>query len=236
MRSDTPLRFRGTPLTVFGVLDGDVEERAPVVRLSARAGLPTIHDLPTVKATEGEVPILRLHLPRNTPPGTYEATIGSGEDERPALITVEPEVFLRIFPDRLKLTARAGDRLPIDLLLANLGNVPVTIQGTYAFGMFDVGGIERATGRMMAGGKEGERRIDIFADAVAEEHGGVVRLKVEKGEGDVAPGERRELHVVLHVPDHIRPGHTYWGTWPIYYLRYYVQIAGAAADDRKVAG
>jgi hypothetical protein len=234
VKSGTPLRFRGTPLSVFGMLDGDdLDQHEPIVRLSARAGLSTIADVPTVKVTEGQVPILRLHLPRHTPPGSYEATIGSGKNERPALITVEPEVFLRMFPDRLTLSAKPGDRVPIDLVLANFGNVPVTIQGAYAFGMFDVAGVERAVGRMLTSDeKKGDRRLDVFAEAVAEEHGGLVRVKVESGEGDLAPGEQRELRVLLYVPDHIREGHTYWGTWPIYYLRYYVRITG---DSGKAA-
>ena len=226
MSTLAPVRFRGTPLA----LTAAVGEPPGSYRVcfDPAAGVPPEVDAVAVAAD----PLLRLHLPRTTPPGTYEGRLIVGDRERAALITVDPEVFLRLLPERLILEASAGDQLQIDLTLLNLGNVAVELRGAYAFGMFDVGGTERAIGKMVVdGGYEGKRRVDVFADAIADEHGGVVRVKVESGAGEIAPGETRDLSVRFHVPDHVRPGRTYWGTWPIHNMRYYVRITARAGDS-----
>ena len=52
----------------------------------------------------------------------------------------------------------------------------------------------------------------------------MVRIKVDEGSGLVRPGESRALSIVLALPDRLQPGHTYWGTWSLEYLQYYVRI------------
>jgi hypothetical protein len=153
--------------------------------------------------------------------------------EQDVEIVVEPEVLLRLLPARLVFEASPGERVPFVLTLVNSGNVAVEIRGAYAFGLFDVAGPERAIGRLVAEPKEGQRRIDAFADAIADEHGGLVRVKVEAGEGTIEPGAATELTIAIHVPDRLRPGHTYWGTWPLHNLKYYVRITGKASAPRK---
>jgi len=143
-------------------------------------------------------------------------------------IVVEPEVLLRLVPARLVFEASPGERVPFELTLVNSGNVAVDIRGAYAFGLFDVAGPERAIARLVADTKEGQRRVDAFADAVADEHGGLIRVKVDAGEGTIEPGAATELKITIHVPDRVRPGHTYWGTWPLHNLKYYVRITGIA--------
>ena len=59
----------------------------------------------------------------------------------------------------------------------------------HAFGVFDEGGVECAFGRAaVATLSPGERRIDRFADALAEMYGGLVRIFVDAGTGPVQPG------------------------------------------------
>jgi hypothetical protein len=230
MTGDAPVRFRGTP-TSLAALVGAAAQVAPEhpIRLAVpeKAVLSGGRELRALAA--GDDGVLRLHLPRATPPGTYQATMALAGEEREVEITVEPEVFLRFFPERLILSAAAGEHVPVSLTLLNLGNVSVELRGAYAFGLFDVGGVERAIARMV-GAHEGARRIDVFTDAVAEEHGGMVRIKVESGEGELPPGESRELRLSLHVPPGLREGHSYWGTWPLYNVRYYVRITGRSGS------
>jgi hypothetical protein len=230
MSAAGPIRFRGTPLSLAALAAAPVEApREHVVRLAQpeRAVLAGGRELRAVAAVGDGV--LRLHLPRSTPPGTYRASMEVEGEEREVEITVDPDVFLRIFPERLDFTAAPGAHVPQQLALLNLGNTPVEVRGAYAFGLFDEGGLDRAIGRM-ATASEGQRRIDAFADAVADEHGGLMRVKVESGEGTVQPGETRELNVNLHIPQNVRPGHSYFGTWPLYYVRYYVRVTGAAGE------
>jgi hypothetical protein len=159
-----------------------------------------------------------------------------GNREQPVQITIDPEVFFRIWPERLTFTAKARDQVSFDLVFANMGNVAIDIAEVHAFGVFDVGGTERAIGRMVRSADDAdvtseaekpERRIDLFTDAIADEHGGIVRVKVTRGAGTLAPGATRDVAVTLRTPERVRTGHTYWGTWPMYSNRYYVKITGA---------
>jgi len=234
MRGADRIRFRGTPR----VLEAAVESATGV------AGAHPVHvdsltagargPVEGIAVTAGADPIVRLSLPSGTPPGTYRGLIEFDGAERPVELVVEPEVMLRLLPARLVFEANPGERVPFELSLVNVGNVAAEIRGAYAFGVFDVAGSERAIGKMVSGDATTEqRRVDVFADAVAEEHGGLVRVKIDSGSGPIAPGATTDLNVTIHVPDRIRPGHTYWGTWPLHNLRYYVRITGRPAGERR---
>jgi len=228
-----PVRFRGTPLALSAALaDVEVPAGGLTVRLAAARDLRAADEISAWSSPSD--PILRLHLPRTTPPGTYEARMKVGDVDRDVVITVEPEVCLRFLPERLVFEAQPGERVSFDLTMLNLGNVEVEIRGAYAFGVFDVGGTERAIARMVSETPaEGRGRVDVLADAVADEHGGLVRLKVDRGSGPIAAGASREVAITVHVPDRIRDGHTYWGTWPIHNMRYYVRITGRGEPRTK---
>jgi hypothetical protein len=227
-----PVRFRGTPIALSAVTQGGPDETTALPLTVDLPGTPE-HRTQAAHSRVGDSSILKLNLPRNTPPGKYTGLVMLGDVEQEVVVDVEAEIFLRLFPERLIRPARAGERLSIELSLANMGNVPVEIRGAYAFGLFDVGGVERAIAKTVTAqiGADGRGRADAFADAVSDEHGGMVRVKVDEGAGQVAPNEVRELHLTLAIPDRVRPGHTYWGTWPLHNLRYYVRITGADGAD-----
>ncbi|MBV8200758.1 MAG: hypothetical protein JOZ15_09055 [Acidobacteria bacterium] len=234
-----PLRFRGAPLGLAAVVATADSSHQLTLELSAkaaaqpagRAGLRGV--VLSAAATEG-ARILRLDLPRATPPGTYEGILKLADLERPVVVEVEPDVQLRLVPPRLTLQAAPGDRVASDLTLLNVGNVGATIRKAYAFGLFAVGGAERAIRSGFAGDLgEGQRRIDRIADAAADEHGGMVRVKVREGAGDVAPGGTRQLSIELAIPERLRADSTYWGTWALFNLRYYVRITTAAGASSK---
>jgi hypothetical protein len=229
--ADAVVRFRGTPGSLAAPAGAPAPAGLHRVKLSGESA--------SIEADAVAVdsdPILRLHLPRTTPPGAYRGRMTVGDHERPVQITIDPEVFFRVWPERLIFTAKARDQVSFDLVFANMGNVAIDIAEVHAFGVFDVGGTERAIGRMVRGPNDDDaksiadepaRRIDLFTDAIAEEHGGIVRVKVTRGAGALAPGATREVCVTLRTPERVRTGHTYWGTWPMYSNRYYVKITGA---------
>jgi hypothetical protein len=240
--ADTPLRFRGGPTALAAALAAPLPASAAAapVDVAARAAespSPRLSlALPAERASRLVVAdrVARLDVPRDTPPGSYEGTLEIGGETRSVVVDVEPEPFLRLVPPRLVLTAAAGARVPVELALVNLGNVAVEVRGAYAFGLFDVVGVERAIARTFVGEKTEGGSADRLVDALGEEHGGMVRARVEQGAGSVEPGETRALTVTLALPDRLRAGHTYWGTWPLDYLRYYVRVTcagdGPAAD------
>ena len=44
-------------------------------------------------------------------------------------------------------------------------------------------------------------------------HAGLLKMKVVSGAGVLAPGEERTIGLAAHLPDTLRPGHSYHGVW-----------------------
>ncbi len=178
---------------------------------------------------------IRLTLPTITPPGAYRGTIQVGDQKLDATFDVEPRPYLRLIPGSLFLRGRPGSRVTAQLTLVNGGNVPFEVKRVHALGVSEVDGLERALGQTFrAKVPSGERRIDRFADALAEAHGGLVRVQIAKGAGSVAPGASRELEAVFKLPDRMHAGRVYAGTWPLDQVRYGVRIdTGSGAPEHE---
>jgi hypothetical protein len=98
----------------------------------------------------------------------------------------------------------------------NTGNSTVLIEKEYRFCVFERGGIDRAFYVALASDQAtSDRRIDRLVNELAVSHGGRVRLEIESGAGELAPGETRDLRVALRLSDRLRAGQTYFGTWKI---------------------
>ena len=226
MSEQPHLHFRGAPIRLSATLEG---LKASVASATCRVTLPGWESLPLtvrpVRSTEPAVSILSFRLPRSTPPGTYEGTAEVGERQIPVVVDIEPRPRLRIIPPHLLLRGKAGTKVTTDLTLLNLGNVNFVIEGKYTFCIFDNSGFERAFFHSLTEeATEGKRRIDRFMDELADAHGGLVRVIVAGGTGQIAPGQVRELQVELHLSDRLHPGRSYWGTWLIAKIGYSVEI------------
>jgi hypothetical protein len=175
---------------------------------------------------------VRLTLPRHTPPGAYEGIVDTAEGERPVRIEVEPEIELDIVPGQLLLTGAPGERVGTELTLSNLGNVTVEIRRAYQLGLYAIGGLERAIRRAFAEPGEAQGANRVF-DHMADEHGGLVRIEIGEGAGELEPGMVRDLSVTFRIPDGIDPARIYAGTWALYDLRYYVQVMPSRATSKE---
>jgi hypothetical protein len=238
-----PLRFRGAPLRVSALVParraafGAAAARLTPsgARKGAGAGAP-LEVEPVVFPQEDQV---HLRFPRSTPPGTYRGVLTLDGAERPIVAEVEPQAYLQASPRRLELAGSRRQRVAAELVLMNAGNVAVEVARAHAFGVFDQGGVECPFGRAaLAELGPGERRLDRFADAVAEMYGGLVRISVDAGKGPVQPGEARTLRLSLTIPERLKPGHTYSGKWALPNLGYPVRItvSGGAAAEKEGGG
>ncbi|MFY9570878.1 MAG: hypothetical protein WAV20_05730 [Blastocatellia bacterium] len=220
-----PLRFRGGPTRLAAALrlpESDLASKSVEVILKDTVGRIALRP---VTRTDPSLSLIRLRLPRTTPPGTYEGTVRVGDKLMPFVAQIEPRPHLRFFPGRLIITAPAGAMVDADLTLVNSGNVPVSIEAKHTFCIFDGTGIDRAFFAALSEEKlEGEKRINRLLDELANLHGGLVRLRVEEGVGDIAPGESRELHVVLRFSDRLHAGARYAGVWSLSSANYSVRI------------
>jgi hypothetical protein len=141
-----------------------------------------------------------------------------------------------MYPPNLSLAGQPGGRIEVDLVVANVGNVGCELRELYVFGLFETQGVESAIGRSLrAELAENERRADRLVDELAASHGGLVRVSVLQGAGELAPQEVRDLRVAFHLPNELKTRRAYSGTIPIHNLRYYVRIEVAEAPAERSA-
>ena len=222
--STRTIRFRGTPGDLAAAVShaGRIPGRLPV-RIILDPDDKEGYVAQAIRLEDDLV--LQMTVPARTPPGTYRASIEVDGETQSAEVIVEPEIEVQIVPDQLTFQAAPGRHVPVDLTIANAGNVAFELRKANAFGVFASGGLERALHRAYTDKRpDGERRIDYLGERLAEEHGGVVRVAVEEGAGMIEPGEARDVRFNFHVPSNLTVGRTYTGTLPIHDLRYYVRM------------
>lgn len=218
------LRFRGTPAALAAVFAERVDPEQEMFVSVPLAG-PKKPPVEATVQTDFDPRILRLSLPADVPPGAYPGSLRVGNKKRPVVLEVDPAPRLHVVPEQLRVEAHPGDLVGVDLTVLNQGNVPVELRAVQAIGVFMSGGIERALRRAYV--KElspNQRRMDVIADSLADAHGGLLRMKIEQGAGPIAPGQVRELHVVLHVPTGLERGAMYGGNWEVPGLVYPISI------------
>jgi hypothetical protein len=219
-----PVRLSGTPRRLEGPLNvpGDAEGLEVDV---AGLAVESISVRPLGDQAAPERAWLRLALPASTRPGEYRGTIRVGGREVEVVLGVEPRLRLRLTPRRQLLRGRPGERVEATVFVANLGNADCALPDVGAVGLFDVEGAERAIGRTFRGGKaDGGRILERLAEELAEGYGGLARVTVHVGAGDLGPGEARELAVTFHLPDALRPGRVYEGAWALPEANYMVRV------------
>ena len=236
----TPIRFHGSPRVVEGLVPF-----APGPALTATLSL----DLKRARAARQVTPLaleatpigssamrLQFSLPESTPPGTYEGSVQIGDESYPITVEVEPRPYLVISPRQLFLQVAPGAEASVDLTLVNTGNVACEITKVHAFGLFDVKGVDRSIGAALSDPTEiGPARLVRFMDEAAGSHGGLVRVSVKAGAGSLEPGELRNVRATLRFSEHLKPDRTYWGTWPLLNLKYYVRVTVTSSKHREEA-
>lgn len=234
-RSDSQiptLHFRGSPValdSLVGIAHEDLGGSPKISLDQLKSGATP----PGVRASQvGDgASRLRMTLAGSTPPGTYNGSAELGGKRYPVEVQVERYVHLSVSPRQLILEAHAGQKLQVDLTIANSGNVDCDIGKNHYFGLYDIHGAERAIGTAFRQAEgTAEKRLEGLLEELAVGHAGLVRVQVEQGEGAIALGEVRPLRLNLHMPAGLKAGCTYSGTLPLHNLRYYVKVR--ATDKR----
>jgi hypothetical protein len=228
-KQPAPLRIRGTPHRLTAI----VPELRAAGGAAVEVSLPAVASVQAMVLGTGE---LRLGLPRDTPPGVYEGMLRISDREQRVSVEVEPRARLRLFPKGLRISGRPRERVAAELTLVNEGNTTADIHTAYAFWLLHEDGADRVLGRLLEmKGKAGtgDQRLERLFDAVDEQYGGNVRVKVEDGAGELAPGASRELHVQFVLPTQLQAGQTYIGMWHLYNLHWALQVTvtGEAREE-----
>ncbi|HEY6292706.1 MAG TPA: hypothetical protein VI455_14245 [Terriglobia bacterium] len=178
---------------------------------------------------------LRLVLPESMPPGAYRGTVQVGDSRYPILAEVEAYPHLRLSPTRLSLEAAASSEVEVELTVVNGGNVICEVGRAYALGLFDKDGLNRGTAAaFQEDSPRGQERVGRLMDEFAEGYGGFLRMKVEEGAGPLEPGQLRNLRLKLKMPDRLKAGRSYFGTWSFHNLAYQVTVRAMGREAGEV--
>ncbi|MGH7502066.1 MAG: hypothetical protein ACREL7_09940 [Longimicrobiales bacterium] len=214
-RGGEAITLSGPPSNTSGVAPLDSGGRAIVAITLELAAGPAIYRASVRPLGHGTSEI-RLRLPADTPPGTYNGEGPFGGGPRDIVVEVEPVLRLRIHPRRTSLAAEAGARSEFEITLVNSGNVPFDVPKQSMLDLDDAEGQDRALGRALrAELPVGERRVDRFFEELRADHGGEARVAVASGGVRLEPGEASELTCRLELPLTVQEGRSYFGAWQL---------------------
>jgi hypothetical protein len=220
------IRMRGIPASLSGIIPEGASQSGDV--MIALANYPA-KDAPLDLHVMIDIDprIIRVTMPADTPPGSYQGTLtNGGERQQPIVLDVEPAPHLRVVPEQLRLLdAKPGSTVHRSLTVLNAGNVSVELRRVQAFGVFMAGGVERALRRGYVHTlARNERRVDVITNHLAEAHGGLVKMTITNGAGSVAPGALQPIEVDVKIPTGLASGSVYGGNWELDGLVYPVTI------------
>jgi hypothetical protein len=208
------VHFEGTPTALTAVIDLPPAQRKAIMVEVQLPDVDSAQPVRTLTAPAADVRTqVRLVLASGTPPGSYQGTVHTPLGDLPAVIIVQNRPHLILTPSMLRMSTGPGGEVTQRLTVANAGNVRCTIGSTYAFGLFETDGLDRAVGAGLLSDTGGLDRVATIVDSLADSHGGLVRVSVREGAGALDPGEARELVAVLRFSDRLRPGHQYFSNW-----------------------
>ncbi|HVL97824.1 MAG TPA: hypothetical protein VM324_00835 [Egibacteraceae bacterium] len=225
-----PLRFRGLPDAVEAFVPLALGEAS----FALEVDLPDPEAVAVLLAPSGPGTLVRLTLPTTTPAGMYEGTLTAGEERYPAVVEVEPNRAVELYPAQLRLRVAPGGRATERLTLVNEGNVAVEVPRADAVGLFPVDGADRAIGGALRDDKaKGSARLDRLMDGLAGEHGGLLRIGVDQGAGPVEPGGVAEIALTLSASDRLQPGRTYTAIWHLAGWTYAITVEAEPAPPKE---
>lgn len=166
------------------------------------------------KDEEGVIKQVKIRLPEATPPGNYKGTIKSGEQEFPVSIRVNEKMRLQISPVTLHISGKPAEKVQVQLLLTNKGNVPIEIPERDAIGIYDDDGLEVAFATSYRMDTDDPLvLLKTFIGKLREGHGGLLKIRVLAGAGILPPASQKCLTVEIALPEKIKANHNFHGVW-----------------------
>jgi hypothetical protein len=219
--SRSVVTFAGPPDAVEGIVPVPPERRRDVVvTIATDDGWEQVRAL---TAPMGRSTLVRLVLPPDVTPGEADARVDVGEESFPAVVTTSARVDLQAVPDRIDVDLE-GEAATATLAITNLGNTPVDIPDIAAFGLMADGGLETAIGVGLTGKETGLDRVARTADALADLHGGLVRVSLKSAPAHLEPGDTATVVASLKPSGSPAPTHGYHGVLPLLTLRIPVTV------------
>lgn len=230
-----PFFFSGRPPFIRGTVSvhnrSDERVRVRAMTLGA-AGLTPYHgrgreaakgpaaDLPSdleIRPSRRVGPFERATVPayvridRFTPPGEYEARVRFGDQHAPAVIVVQESHRLDLVPDRITITAAAGETIVRRVAITNQGNVAFSTRKAALAPLEALGTLHRSLAiALTEAGHEGHAKfLDRFVRELADNEVPPAKVKVEIQDQEIAPGETKLVELSIRLPADLKRRQSY---------------------------
>jgi hypothetical protein len=211
-----PLRLQGPPRGLQTLLPPSAWDFSELPAVEVDVPRPEDVSVQVATLPGGAGRALRLELSATTPPGSYRGLVRLARDKWPLTIDVAPHPKLVVVSGPMHVTAEPGGEADAELQVANMGNVSCELPAVYAFGLFEVHGLDHSLAVGFTADVAGLDRVGLIADELAASHGGLMRVRVHEGSGQLGPGDARALRVTLHLDPQVRPDCAYFGYWQVH--------------------
>jgi hypothetical protein len=195
------------------------------------AGGQAILSVRPMAGSTSKYSLVRLKIPKSTPPGTYQSRCALEDHEVPVVVAVEPSHDLRFVPESLSAAAAPGETIQTAVTIVNTGNADLPLAGEDTFCVFDSSGVDRAFCTALTQDANGGQRLERLFDELSGLHGGLVRVRLKEGATAIPPGEAKRIELIFDCSRRLRPGRTYTGAWSL--LKFSCSVQLVVIKSRK---
>lgn len=176
------------------------------------------------------VPI-EVALDPATPPGSYTGQLSCGSQTEDVVIHVLETWDLRIVPQSVTITASPGEKVALQILFTNLGNIDVTVPKSVPLDLehnLEIG--RHLNTALKAAGKEGfEKFLDRLVQELAEAAISPATVQFKPEGARLRAGETSEIDLEIRLPEDLKKNRVYRGTMKFKNARLTLEVECAGA-------
>jgi hypothetical protein len=152
-----------------------------------------------------------VRIDRFTPPGEYEARLRFGDQEAPAVVVVQESHRIDLVPDRITLSAAAGQTVVRRIAVTNVGNVPFNTRRAAFAPLEALGALHRSLAvALTEAGHDGHGKfLDRFVRELADHEVAPAKVKLEIPDQEIAPGATRVVEIGIRLPAELKRRRSY---------------------------
>ena len=152
-----------------------------------------------------------LRIDRFTPPGEYEAHVRLGDQQAQAVVFVQESHRLDLVPNRITVSAAAGETIVRRVAITNEGNVPFSTRRAALAPLEALGTLHRSLAiALTEAGHEGHAKfLDRFVKELADNEVPPAKVKVEIQDQEIAPGETKLVELSIRLPADLKRRRSY---------------------------
>lgn len=151
-------------------------------------------------------------LQPQTPSGSYTLDLSCDDQNETALVHVFEKLALQVEPDVIRLRGAGGDVVGALLVITNHGNVSQTLRNVALVFLEEQNWVGRSMVYALRETKA-EEGHQSYLDRVVRELRATIsrpaRVTLRADVSEIHPGERREVHAEIKLPDELIKGRIY---------------------------